>query len=278
VWSGFAITEGTLRAYPIALTLACRCLVKSSAQYSSPDARAHEVTKEVAFGMLTATVALLLSWPVSGSCPDVDGGVPTLRLAIGTQAVLTVPDAAKVRAQHPDVVDLKLLRKDQVLVIGAGFGNTRLTFEGDGGGASRPVEVRRGGCELHVSELSKHFPCSSTLEVRQGDGTDEVLRLEGVASSFEEWRVAHVVVDQFPKIVVLGTLRPDVIEQEFVAADAALRAAGFSRVKWARSGEWVRLEGELHDDEGPKLRALERTWGARLQLVVTQPRAKPKKP
>lgn len=218
--------------------------------------------------MLAALVALLLQWPVSGPCQDTDGGVPILHLGVGTQKVLSVREATSLRAFHSGVVDLKVLGKTQVLVIGAGYGNTRITIENDAGVQRWDVEVRRGGCDLHVSDLAKLFPCGSTLEER---GVDDRVFLEGEASSAREWEVAMTVAKQHRYIVLTGHLDPQVIEQEFLEAGAALRAAGLLHARWVVTGDAVSLEGELSENAGPKLRALEAVWRPRLELVLSHP-------
>jgi hypothetical protein len=227
--------------------------------------------------MLSFLVALTLqSWPVTNEpCSDVDGGVPLVRVAVGTQKIVQVPGLTTARALHPQRVTLQKLAADQLLIIGAELGLTVVLAESADAGVTRlPVQVRFGGPLCRISEIARAFPCGSTLHERDSGDAGDAVVLDGVASSAEEWIAAHRAVEKFPSLVVVGTLDPQVIADEFAIADAALKAAGFARVHWLRDGEYVRLTGELHDDEDPKLRALERLLGARLELLVRQPKRK----
>ena len=213
-----------------------------------------------------AVVLTLTAWPVElgGPCPAVDGGVAPLRLAVGTQRVLHGYTTAAVK--HPDIAEAKWLRRGELLIIGAGYGNTELVLGTDGGVQHLPVHVRSGAIVCGIFEFKKRFPCGSTLQLEQSDDGTR-FRLIGVASSSEEWRVAHELVTSRKDVVLEGTLRPDVIEQEFREAQAALERAGFTRLKWARSAEQVQLVGVVMEDDRPKLAAIETFWRPRLELV-----------
>jgi pilus assembly protein CpaC len=127
------------------------------------------------------------------------------------------------------------------------------------------VVKHSAGCELRIVELAKAFPCGSTLEVKLiGDR----LYLDGEASSIEEWRVLFEVLKRYPSVILLGHLKPQVIEQEFRAADAGLQAAGLTRAHWTRAGDTVLLEGEVPEDQQPTLRAVDEIWRPRLELVL----------
>ena len=100
--------------------------------------------------------------------------------------------------------------------------------------------------------------------------------IEGVASSLDEWEAAQHVAKEYPYVILIGTLQPFVIEQEFAEASAALVQHGFTRVKWVRVGESLTLEGEVFEEDRPKLSALEKEWRPRLELTVSRPKPKPK--
>jgi pilus assembly protein CpaC len=216
--------------------------------------------------MLAVLVALLLQGPVSQPCPATD----VIRLGMGTQKLLAVSSPSALRSSNPGIVDLKQISPNQLLLIGASQGTTTLSFEQDGGVRSYRVQVEKlEGCGLGIVELANAFPCGSTLQLRMlGDR----IYLDGEASSFEEWRAAFTVVDKYPSVVVLGRIKPEVVDREFVEAEAALRGVGLSRVHWVRAGNSVLLEGELPEEDRPRLRAVEAEWRPRLELLLSRPR------
>jgi pilus assembly protein CpaC len=168
-------------------------------------------------------------------------------------------------------VDLKTLGKSQLLIIGASEGSTTVWLDEDAGVRTLHVNVRKGeGCS--INGLAKLFPCGSTLEMKM---VGDRIYLDGEASSFEEWSAAFAVVKEYPGVVVLGHLKPDVVEHTFVEADAALMRAGLGRLRWARAGESVHLAGERAVDDAAKIAALETQWRPTLEMVLSRPPVRP---
>ena len=219
--------------------------------------------------MLAVLVALLLQGPVSPPCPATD----VIRIGMGTQKVLKVSSPSVLRSSNPGIVELKLINSDQLLLAGVAQGTTTLSFEQNGGVRSYRVQVEKlEGCGLGIVELENAFPCGSTLQLRMlGDR----IYLDGEASSFEEWRAAFTVVEKYPSVVVLGRLKAEVVDRAFVEAEAALRGVGLSRVHWVRAGNSVLLEGEIPEDNRPRLRAVEAEWRPKLELLLARPRVSP---
>lgn len=216
--------------------------------------------------MLPGLLALVLSVPVAEACPPAPG-VERVALSVGSQKVLTISPGGTVRVAPPGVVEVSQVKPNQLLLTGAGVGTATLQLDVPER-PSRSVSIvvkQYSGCELRIVELAKAFPCGSTLEVKMiGDR----LYLDGEASSVEEWRVLFEVLKRYPGVILLGHLKPQVIEQEFRAADAALQAAGLARAHWTRAGDSVLLEGEVPEDQQPALRAVDEAWRPRLELVL----------
>jgi pilus assembly protein CpaC len=211
--------------------------------------------------VLAFVVALLSQMPVAKPCPDPDA----IQLGVGTQKLLAVDPALAMRSSNPEVVRLQVIGK-QLVVIGAGEGSATVWIERDGGlrGVRVDVVVARQRIELPIP-----FPCGSTLKVKLlGDR----MFIDGEANSVEEWRVLLAVAEQYPAVVVLGRLKPEVVDRAFAEARAALERAGLGRARWVRAGNAVLLEGELAEGESARLAAVEAEWRPKLELVLRRPR------
>jgi hypothetical protein len=214
--------------------------------------------------MLALVVALLAQMPVAKPCPDPDG----FQLGVGTQKILGVDPSSVVRSSNPEVVQLRVFERKQLVVIGASEGTATVWIEGaDGGVRSFRVDVLiADGCTgRHRIEPPLPFPCGSTLQVRILGGR---MFIEGEASSVEEWRVLLAITLQYPSVAVRGRLKPEVVERTFAEAGAALERAGLGRMRWVYARNVLRLEGECAEGDGDTLAALEAEWRPKLELVL----------
>jgi len=224
--------------------------------------------------VLFALLALVLESTVTGPCPEQEGVPPTIRLGLNSQRVLKLPGVVSWRFTNPGVLELKPLNATEWLVVGAaaGSGELQLSREGDAGVVTYRVDVvKMDACGMRIVELEKIFPCGATLELRMlGDR----LFLDGEAGSLEEWSATRLTLQKYPSIVVLGRLKPAVIERAFRDANAALAAAGFPKAHFERVGDTVFLEGEVPEGDQRRLEAASAEWKKKLEGALWKPAAR----
>ncbi len=214
--------------------------------------------------MIGALFTLVLAIPVAKPCPAAPNEE---RVTLSTGSSHRLIAYGTLRLSPPGIAKAERLDAREVDLIGLQAGTATLQIDTPG----RPLRTvtivveKYVGCALVVSDLTHLFPCGSTLELRQRG--DQVV-LEGEASSVAEWRAAMDALEKHPGVVMAGHLKPTVIEQEFLAATAALAGAGVGRAHWTRAGDTALLEGEVPEERRPELLALEREWRPRLELVL----------
>lgn len=213
--------------------------------------------------MLAALLSLVLTGPVGEVCPPAPG-VVRVSLLLGTFKVL--PLEGSLRLAPEGVVEVTRLGPKEVQVKSVSVGVATLWVDEVADRPPRTLSiVVRSGADPLLPELRKAFPCGSTLELKL---VGDRIFLDGEASSVEEWRAAFEAVRRFPRLVVLGHLKPELIDAQFRAANAALLGARLRGVQWVRAGQQVLLEGAVEADQQPVLAALDAEWRPRLELVA----------
>ena len=172
--------------------------------------------------------ALALALRLLTSSPDcvppcpVLPGEELLRLGVGTQKVLTVPEL-KGTAVSGDAIDVRIIRGDQVLVIGASSGRGDLDVFTRGGVHRYVVKVTKldpDSCGL--SDVWKMLPCGGDFDFdSQSDRQKIVGTYRGLADLLQVLKVSA----KYPGVLIPAP-PPALVERAFTEVNGALFRAG----------------------------------------------------
>ncbi|WP_224244075.1 pilus assembly protein N-terminal domain-containing protein [Hyalangium gracile] len=192
----------------------------------------------------------LLRWlllPLLLAAPPAVAEEPPIRLAPGEQQVLDVPGLRRVAVAAPDIADVKVVGKGQLLITGQRRGRTTLTLWTDTKQFQRSLLVDAPRAEDLIREL-KAFGFTE-LEVRT---VNERLVVNGHVESVQDMRKLRSVVAGRSDVTLLVGLDARVVQAALTVTaeqiNTALERAGIVAAKAVVVGQRILLEGSVSDD------------------------------
>ncbi|WP_224366783.1 pilus assembly protein N-terminal domain-containing protein [Hyalangium versicolor] len=183
---------------------------------------------------------LLLSLPASAEEPPV-------RLAPGEQQVLDIPGIRRVAVAAPDVADVRVVGKSQLLITAQRRGRTTLTLWTDTKQFQRTLVVDTPRAEDLTREL-KAFGFTD-LDVRT---VNERLVISGHVDSVQDMKKLRALVAGRSEVTLLVGLDARVIQAALTVTaeqiNTALKRTGIVSAKAVVVGQRILLEGSVTDD------------------------------
>jgi len=172
---------------------------------------------------------------------------PTVRLAPGEQRVLDFPGIRRVAVAAPDVADVKVIGKTQLLVIAQSRGRTSLTVWTDKQQLQRTLVVELPRAE----ELSRELKALgfSGLEVRT---IGERVVVDGHVESLQDMRTLRSLVGGLSYVSLLVRVDAQVIQAALTHTaeqiNTALKRNGIVNARAVVVGQRILLEGSVSDE------------------------------
>lgn len=171
----------------------------------------------------------------------------TVELAPGVQKVLDFPSIRRIAVANPDVADVKVVGKTQLLVIARQRGRTALTVWTDKQQLQQTIVVDLPRADEVAREL-KAFGFSS-LQVRTIG--DQVV-VDGQVESFQDLKTLRQVVGDRSYVKLLVRVDAQVIQATLAVTaeqiNAALQRNGIPSAKAVVVGRRILLEGSVSDE------------------------------
>jgi pilus assembly protein CpaC len=172
---------------------------------------------------------------------------PPLQLAPGEQRVLDIPGIRRVAVAAPDVADVKVIGKSQLLILAQHRGRTALSVWTDTKQLERTLVVEPPGAEELARELKALG--FTDLEVRT---VGERLVVSGHVDSLHDMKTVRSVVAGRSEVTLLVGLDARVVQAALTATaeqiNTALQRNGITSAKAVVVGQRILLEGSVSDD------------------------------
>jgi Flp pilus assembly secretin CpaC len=170
-----------------------------------------------------------------------------LELAPGEQRVLDFPGLRRVAVAAPDVVDVKVIGKSQLLITAQNRGRTALTVWTDKQQLQRTLVVE----PPHAEELSRELKSLgfTDLEVRV---IGERVVVDGHVDSLHDMKTLRSVVGGLSYVTLLVRVDAKVVQAALTTTaeqiNTALKRSGIASAKAVVVGQRILLEGSVSDD------------------------------
>jgi len=172
---------------------------------------------------------------------------PPIQLAPGEQKVLDIPGIRRVAVAAPDVADVKVIGKSQLLIVAQHRGRTALSVWTDTKQLERTLVVEPPGAEELTRELKALG--FGDLEVRT---VGERLVVSGHVDSLHDMKTVRSVVAGRSDVTLLVGLDARVVQAALTATaeqiNTALQRNGITSAKAVVVGQRILLEGSVSDD------------------------------
>jgi Flp pilus assembly secretin CpaC len=172
---------------------------------------------------------------------------PSVTLSPGEQRVLDIPGVRRVAVAAPDVADVQVIGKSQLLIIAQRRGRTALTVWTDKQQLQRTILVEPPQAEDLARELKALG--FEDLEVRT---IGERLVVSGHMESLRDMRVLRNLVAGRSDVKLLVGVDARVVQAALTTTaeqiNAALKRSGIASAKAVVVGQRILLEGSVSDD------------------------------
>jgi Flp pilus assembly secretin CpaC len=172
---------------------------------------------------------------------------PAVQLAPGEQRVLDIPGIRRVAVAAPDVADVKVIGKSQLLIVAQHRGRTALTVWTDKKQIQRTLVVEPPGAE----ELGRELKALgfTDLEVRT---VGERLVVNGHVDSLHDMKTLRALVSGRSDVTLLVGLDARVVQAALTTTaeqiNTTLQRNGITSAKAVVVGQRILLEGSVSDD------------------------------
>ncbi len=180
--------------------------------------------------MITALLALCLT-------------AEPVRLAPGTQDVLKVQSLKRVGVGDPNVADVTVTAKGELLVTAHARGRTTLTLWTAHGTETRQIIVDDG----HTSELGRLVKSTVNPSLRVEEYAGQTV-IDGLLDSTDELRRLRTLVGDDANVKILARLDPRVLPAVAQNITAALHREGLKNAQVSCIGQTLLLEGSVADE------------------------------
>jgi pilus assembly protein CpaC len=188
-----------------------------------------------------AALLLLLGAPASAE----EGG--NVALGVGTQKVLTVQGANRVAVGDPQVLDVRALGNNQLLLIGASEGKTTLlVWKSSGQRVSYLVSVRKQDPNELITEIKKLLGEIEGVNVRM---VGDRIYLDGQAYTQSDADRIDQVVGLYPNVKSFVKIAPNAKKLVAQNLNAAFQKAGLKNVQANVVGSTIFLEGSVESQQ-----------------------------
>ncbi|MDY7228504.1 pilus assembly protein N-terminal domain-containing protein [Hyalangium rubrum] len=170
-----------------------------------------------------------------------------MQLAPGAQTVLDFTGIRRIAVANPDVADVKVVGKTQLLIVGNRRGRTALTVWTDKGEVQRTLVVE----PPRVEELARELKALgfSSLEVRPIG--DQVV-VDGQVESFQDLKMLRQAVAGLSYVKLLVRVDAQVVQASLTVTaeqiNAALKRNGITSATAVVVGRRILLEGSVTDE------------------------------
>jgi Flp pilus assembly secretin CpaC len=174
-------------------------------------------------------------------------GEPTVQLAPGEQRLLDFPGLRRVAVAAPDVADVKVIGKTQLLVTGQRRGRTTLTVWTDKQQLQRAVVVE----PPRADELTRELRALgfSGLEVRT---IGERVVVDGHVDSLQDMRTLRSAVRGLSYVSLLVRVDAQAVQAALTVTaeqiNTALKRNGIAAAHAVVVGQRILLEGSVSDE------------------------------
>ncbi|MBN1206910.1 MAG: pilus assembly protein N-terminal domain-containing protein [Myxococcaceae bacterium] len=193
---------------------------------------------------------------------------PPVQLAPGEQKVIDVPGIRRVAVAAPDVADVKVVGKSQLLIVAQRRGRTALTVWTRKGQLQHTLVVEPPRAEELARELrALGFP---ELEVRTVG--DRVV-VDGHVDSLQDMKTLRALVSGLSSVTLLVRVDGQVVKAALTNTaeqiNAALKRSGILSARAVVLGQRIVLEGSVSDEaERDKAQRIADTFYEDLQQTL----------
>jgi len=172
----------------------------------------------------------------------------SINMGVGTQRVLTIPGAIRVAAGSPDVLEVKVVPPNQLLLTALGEGRTTLTvWKNNGQRQVYSVVVRKADLPSLVVDIRKLLGDIEGIRIHI---TGDFVYIDGLAyTQADADRIAEVT-ELYPNTVKnLVRISPNAKRLVAQNLDAAFQQAGLRNIRPNVVGSTVFLEGSVESQQ-----------------------------
>jgi pilus assembly protein CpaC len=193
---------------------------------------------------------------------------PPVQLAPGEQKVLDLPGIRRIAVAAPDVADVRVVGKSQLLIVAQRRGRTALTVWTSKGQVQRTIVVEPPRAEELARELrALGFP---ELEVRN---IGERVVVDGRVESLQDMKTLRKLVSGLSYVTLLVRVEAPVIQAALTNTaeqiNAALKRSGIHSARAVVLGQRIILEGSVSDEaERQKAQRIADTFYEELQQAL----------
>lgn len=174
-----------------------------------------------------------------------EGG--NISLGVGTQKVLMVNGIERVAVGSPEVVEVKTIGNNQILLIGGSEGKTSLLiWRRNGPRVTYTVSVRRQDPNETISEIKKLLGEIEGVSVRM---VGDRIYLDGQAYTQSDADRIDQVVGLYPNVKSFVKIAPNAKKLVAQNLNAAFQKAGLRNVQATVVGSTIFLEGSVESQQ-----------------------------
>lgn len=191
-----------------------------------------------------------------------------LNMGIGTQRVLTIPGAIRVAAGSPDVLEVKVVPPNQLLLTALGEGRTTLTvWKNNGQRLSYSVTVRKTDFPTLVSDIKRLLGDVEGINVRI---IGDYIYIDGRAYTQADADRVDQVVALYPNVKSLVKVAPEARRIVAQNLDAAFQKAGLKNIRPNVVGSTIFLEGSVESQQDlEKVQLITQALGEKVENLLT---------
>jgi pilus assembly protein CpaC len=187
-------------------------------------------------------LALVLVGPVAVRAEE-----PEISLGVGTQKIVSVPGLQRIAVGNPEIIDVKVIGANQLLIVGTKEGLTTL-ITWAGSGEPRTIRVRTArsdGCTLGIHELDRLLGKREGITIRMiGDR----IYLDGTAYTSEDLLRVHQITTLYPNVRSLVKASATVAKVTEEQISHELEKRGFKNIRVSVIGSTIFLEGTVDSE------------------------------
>jgi len=212
---------------------------------------------------------LVISWVLGVTVLAQSPGESTINMGIGTQRVLTIPGAIRVAAGSPEVLEVKVVPPNQLLLTAQGEGRTTLTvWKNNGQRLVYSVIVRKADLPSLVVDVKKLLGDIEGIRIHI---TGDYVYIDGQAYTQADADRIEQVTELYPNNVKnLVKISPNAKRLVAQNLDATFQKAGLKNIRPNVVGSTVFLEGSVESQQDlEKAQLITKALGEKVESLLT---------
>ncbi|MCL2011471.1 MAG: pilus assembly protein N-terminal domain-containing protein [Cystobacterineae bacterium] len=191
-----------------------------------------------------------------------------LNMGVGSQRVLSISGAVRVAAGSPDVLEVKVVPPNQLLLTALAEGRTTLTvWRNNGQRQAYTVTVRKVDQSIVVTDIKKLLGDIEGINVRI---IGDFVYIDGQAYTQADADRVDQVVAIYPNVKSLVKISPNAKRLVAQNLDAAFQKAGLKNIRANVVGATVFLEGSVESQQDlEKVQLITKALGEQVESLLT---------